>query len=127
MQYCSFYISFFWMINNDANNGCKSLMVSSHFFFQSYHDKDSFFHLLKVWYFLKNCFTGGKGKKNELSSVCEKFEFFFVKGIFSSFFFIKFISKKLKQKEIERKGNISFFPFLRIFFFHFFIYKLLIL
>jgi len=98
------------MINNDANNGCKSLVVSSHFFFQSYHDKDSFFSFTEGMVFFEKLFHGGKRKKMNCH-LCVKNSNFFVKGIFSSFFFIKFISKKLKQKVIERKGNISFFPF----------------
>jgi len=45
---------------------------------------------------------------------------FFVKGIFH-LFFIKVHFKQIKQKAIERKGNISFFPFWKdIFFFSFF-------
>ena len=90
-----------------------------HIFFQSYHDKDSFFIYWRYGIFWKIVSLGEKRKKMNCH-LCVKNSNFFVKGIFSSFFFIKFISKKLKQKEIERKGNISFFPFLKDIFFSFF-------
>ena len=70
--------------------------------------------------FFEKLFHWGKKKKKMNCHLCVKNSNFFVKGIFSSFFFIKFISKKLKQKVIERKGNISFFPFLKDIFFSFF-------
>ena len=47
-----------------------------HIFFQSYHDKDSFFSFTEGMVFFEKLFHWGKRKKNELSSVCEKFEFF---------------------------------------------------
>ena len=113
-----------------TNNGCKSLVVSSHFFNLIMIKTVFSFTEGMVFIFLKNCSTGGKRKKKKWIVICVwKIRIFLLRGFFY-LFCIKVHFKEIKQKAIERKGNILFyFSFLEgySFFFHFFIYKLLIL